>query len=265
MLKFAFILGLVAAPAMAHELWVEPLAYRISPDGNLTAHIVNGQDFEGVKLPFVPTRFAHFVAFTGDTVEQVSSRLGDSPALNQPAVAPGLNVIAYQARNSEVNYENWPKFQKFLDHKDLGDQQAGHVARGFPLENFKEIYSRYSKSLIGVGVAAGADKRVGLETEMVALTNPYTDDLSDGMRVQLFYGKDARANVQIEVFEKAPDDSVNIFMVRTDASGIATVPVQSGYVYMLDAVVLREPAAQLAADTGAAWETLWANMTFMAP
>jgi hypothetical protein len=34
---------------------------------------------------------------------------------------------------------------------------------------------------------------------------------------------------------------------------------------MLDAVVLREPAAQLAADTGAAWETLWANMTFMAP
>ena len=265
MLKFAFILGLVAAPVAAHELWIEPLDYQVPVEGKLTAHIVNGQDFAGVKLPFIPRRFAHFVALAGGEVQKVDSRIGDSPALDQPAVAEGLNVVAYQARNSDVTYENWEKFQKFLDHKDLGDQLANHEGRGFPLEDFKETYSRYSKTLIGVGNGAGADKRVGLETEIVAITNPYTDDLSGGVKVQLFYRTDVRANEQVEVFEKAPNGAVNIFMVRTNGNGIASVPVKSGHEYMLDAVVLREPAAQLAADTGAAWETLWANMTFMAP
>lgn len=265
MRKLAFILGLLAAPAAAHEFWLEPLAYQVEADGNLTAHIVNGQDFKGVKLPFVPQRFAHFITFVDGNSMQVSSRVGDNPALDQAPVSEGLNVVAYQARNSTVDYETWEKFKKFLDHKDLGDQLANHEARGFPLENFTEVYSRYSKTLIGVGSAAGPDKRVGLETEIVALTNPYTDDLSAGMRVQLFYLTNVRANEQIEVFQKDPSGAVGIFTVRTDGQGIATVPVISGHSYMLDAVVLREPAAQLAADTGAAWETLWANMTFMAP
>lgn len=265
MRKLAFIIGLLASPAAAHEFWIEPLTYQVEAEGNLTAHIVNGQDFQGVKLPFVPQRFAHFMTFSGDTGVKVESRIGDSPALDQPAVTEGLNIVAYQARNSTVDYENWEKFKKFLDHKDLGDQLANHESRGFPLENFKEVYSRYSKSLIGVGSAAGADARVGLETEIVALTNPYSDDLSGGVQVQVFYRQDVRANEQVEVFEKSPSGAVGIFTVRTNAQGIATVPVKPGFTYMLDAVVLREPAAKLAADTGAAWETLWANMTFMAP
>lgn len=265
MLKISFFLGLVAAPVAAHELWIEPLKYELEAETKLTAHIVNGQDFAGVQLPFVPRRFVHFVVLSGDKFQKVTSRIGDSPALNQSPVAKGLNIVAYQAHSQTVGYENWEKFQKFLDHKDLGDQLDNHESRGFPLEDFKEVYSRYSKSLVAVGDGAGSDKQIGLETEIVALTNPYTEDLSSGMKVQLYYRKDVRADAQIEVFEKALDDSVNIFLVRTDADGIATVPVKAGHDYMLDAVVLREPAEQLAADTGAAWETLWANMTFMAP
>jgi hypothetical protein len=67
------------------------------------------------------------------------------------------------------------------------------------------------------------------------------------------------------VFEKAPDETVIITTVRTDAEGIATVPVKSGYTYMLDAVVLREPSDEVAAETGAVYQTLWANLTFAAP
>jgi len=234
-------------------MWIEPLDYQVGTNDNLTAHIVNGQDFEGVKLPFVPRRFAHFVTFVGDDGAKVQSRIGDSPALDQAPISEGLNVVAYQARNADVTYETWEKFQKFLDHKDLGDLQADHVARGFPLEGFKEVYSRYSKSLIGVGNSVGADKRVGLATEIVALTNPYTDDLSSGMRVQLFYNNATRNNEQIEVFEKAPDGKLNIFTLRTNGSGIATVPVKSGHEYMLDAVVIRWCCDEYRHDTAPLW------------
>ena len=104
MRKLAFILGLLAAPATAHEFWLEPLAYQINLNSNLTANIVNGQDFEGVKLPFVPRKFTHFINFSGNNSAQVSSRLGDSPALNQAPVSEGLNIVAYQAVNLDVSY-----------------------------------------------------------------------------------------------------------------------------------------------------------------
>jgi hypothetical protein len=176
----------------------------------------------------------------------------------------GLNIVAYQSTAATITYANWEKFQKFVDHKDFGDVRPAHDARGLPDADFTESYTRYSKSLIGVGEGVGADVRIGLETEIVALTNPYTDDLTDGMQVQLFYGQDVRSDEQIEVFAKAPSGDVTVTLVRTNGDGIATIPVQSGTAYQLDAVVLRDATGQTLAD-GSVYETLWANLTFQAP
>ncbi len=261
----ALLFVLLTAPVTAHELWIEPRDYQIPADGKMIADLVNGQEFAGTKLPYLTQRFAHFVDVAGGKVAPVTGRNGDTPAVDIAATPDGLHVIAYQARNATVTYENWEKFQKFVDHKDLGDALSNHRARGMPEVDFIEVYSRYSKSLIGVGGSAGSDLRTGLETEIVALTNPYTDDLSGGMQLQLFYRQDVRANEQIEIFEKSPSGTVTIFMVRTNGQGIATVPVKPGHSYMADAVVLREPSDAVVIDTGAAWETLWANMTWGVP
>ena len=265
MRKLALLFAICAGPALGHEFWLQPTAYRVAADGRLTGNIVNGQNFDGVTLPYVPQRFVHFKDFTGDKSIDVPGRAGDTPALDMPALAEGLNVLAYHARYSTVDYENWEKFAKFAEHKDFGDLLARHQERGLPMEKFKELYARFSKTLIGVGNSEGADRRFGMETEIVALTNPYTDDLSEGMQLQLYYQADVRADSQIEIFEKAPDETVTIFLVRTDAQGIATIPVKSGFSYMADAVVLREPSEEKAEASGAVYETLWANLTFQAP
>lgn len=262
---FALILSLVAAPVAAHEFWIEPLAYQVAPDVKLEAHIVNGQEFAGGNLAYLPQRFANFVLFAGEVTTRVQGRPGDIPALNQDPVAEGLNVAAYQATNATVDYETWEKFQKFVDHKDFGDILSLHQARGLPEGGFSEVYSRYSKTLIGVGNSEGSDRRVGLETEIVALTNPYTDDLSGGFQMQVFYRNDVRANTQVEVFKKADDGTVTIDLYRTDDQGIATIPVEAGHAYMVDAVVLKEPGAELMEASGAVWQTLWANLTFAVP
>jgi len=65
-------------------------------------------------------------------------------------------------------------------------------------------------------------------TEIVALANPYTDDLSAGLPVQVFYDNAVRADAQVELFAKSADGSVEITTYRTDANGIATLPVQPG-------------------------------------
>lgn len=58
-------------------------------------------------------------------------------------------------------------------------------------------------------------------------------------------------DTQIEVFEKAPDGGVSVFMDRTDADGNATIPVKRGHRYMLDAVVLRP--LEVVDDDDPAW------------
>lgn len=262
---FALIVSLLASPVAAHEFWIEPLDYQIGANGKLEADIVNGQEFTGAKLAFLPQRFVNFLVFAGDQVARVEGRPGDQPALNQAPLAEGLNVAGYQAQNAIVTYENWESFQNFVDHKDLGDVRTRHSARGLSENGFKEVYSRYSKSLIGVGHSEGADRRMGLETEIVALANPYTDDLSGGMTVQVFYRDTMRADTQVEVFEKAANGAVEISLYRTDAEGIARFPVKPGFRYMVDAVVLREPTVALNERSNAVWETLWANLTFAVP
>ncbi|PJI91847.1 putative GH25 family protein [Yoonia maricola] len=261
----ALIFSLIAAPVVAHEFWIEPTAYQVSADTNLEANIVNGQEFTGAKLAYLPQRFVNFVLFAGEASARVEGRPGDMPALQQAPVADGLNIAAYQATNSVVSYETWEEFQTFVTHKDFGDVRSLHDARGLPDNGFTEVYSRHAKTLIGVGDSQGADRRVGLETEIVALTNPYTDTLDGGFSVQVYYRNDLRPDTQVEVFEKAPDSRVTISLYRTDADGIATFPVKPGYSYMVDAVVLREPSERLAAQSGAVWETLWANLTFGVP
>lgn len=115
---------------------------------------------------------------------------------------------------------------------------------------------------MAVGDGGGQDHAFGLLTEIVALANPYTDDLSGGMPVQVLYDGAPRPDAQVEVFAKQ-GEAVTISTVRTDAEGRALVPVSPGTRYMLDSVVLREVPA--GAFDGAVWESLWANLTFAVP
>lgn len=265
MRRFTLLLALLASPVSAHEFWLKPQAYEVAPNATMIVEIVNGSNFEGQKLPYLPQRFARFDDVVNGQPFAIKGRTGDSPAVSLPNPPEGLNVLIYQARNATVDYKDWATFVRFTEHKDFPGILDRHRARGFPEEAFTEVYSRYSKSLVGVGNSVGKDSRTGLETEIVALDNPFTDDLSGGMRFQLWYGNDVRANVRFEVYDRAPDGTVTRTFYKTDAQGIAKIPVTKGHEYMADAVLIREPADVLATQTGALWETLWANMTWMVP
>ncbi|WP_424179810.1 DUF4198 domain-containing protein [Yoonia sp. TsM2_T14_4] len=265
MRALSVIFCLLAVPATAHEFWIAPLDYQVSPYSKLQANLVNGEGFAGVTIPFLPRGILNALQFSGDQTAAITGRPGDTPALQMDPIGDGLAILGYQSAPASIEYANWDKFQAFVDHKDLGNLRAMHDARGLPDAGFTETYMRFSKSLVSVGSGAGADRRVGLETELVALTNPYTANLADGIAVQLFYRNDPRADAQIEVFVRSPEGEVTTSYIRTDADGIARVAVLPAHEYMLDAVLIREPAAPLQEATGAVWQTLWANLTFAVP
>lgn len=254
-----------ALPASSHEFWIEPQAYRIAPGGKLQGELVNGQLFEGSELAYLTMRFTRFSMASGMRQADVENRIGARPALDTAPLTEGLHVISYQSRMSTLGYSEWEKFLTFAAHKDFQDIEAIHDARGLPRTGFDEGYWRLAKSLIGVGHSAGNDFRQGMAVEFVTLDNPYTADMSNRLRVQLFYLDDIVADGQVELFEKSPDGTVEVTLHRTGADGIATLPVKAGHSYLIDHVVLREPSAELAAEADIAWETLWASLTLAIP
>ena len=257
----AFVLA--AVPASAHEFWISPQTYIIGAQDQLVADIRVGEDFKGGASAFLPSRFRRFDIVMDGTVYAVDGRIGDRPALAIDAPTDGLATVVHVTTDSLLTYREAVKFANFVNHKDFAWAIAEHAARGLPEAGFRERYSRYGKSLIAVGEGAGADQEVGILTEIVALANPYTDDLSGGFPVKVLYEGEIRPDTQIELFEKAPDGTVNITLHRTDAAGLATLPVKAGHEYLVDSVVMRAVEPVIVNDP--VWESLWASLTFMVP
>lgn len=254
----------ITGPAQGHEFWIDPVKFFVAAGEPIRADLRVGENYKGAASPYIPSRFRLFELAQGDRRVPVNGTMGDRPAVKHPA-RDGLTVILHETTDSTLNYAEFAKFEKFVTHKDADWVLEQHRARGLPESDFNELYSRYAKSLVSVGSAEGADREYGLLTELVALNNPYTDDLSKGLSVRVLYQGQPRQGAQVEVFERAPGGAVRVFTVQANASGVARVPVKAGNRYMLDSVVLREPSAEVAEKRRVVWESLWANLTFEVP
>lgn len=259
----AMALSLLPVLAAAHEFWIDPMDYIVPSKGALVATLRVGETFAGAEQSYLDRNFVRFDMQCGGTLEAVPGRAGDRPALNVAAPRDGLCVIIHQTRDYTLTYREWQKFVNFVEHKDFEGVLAEHAARGLPESEFVELYSRYAKSLIAVGDGAGDDAEVGLVTEIVAEANPYTDDMTDGLPIRVLYDGAPRADAQVELFARPPEGKVEVTLHRTDAEGRVTLPVQPGYSYLADAVVLRPLEAQ--AEKDPVWESLWASLTFAVP
>ncbi len=256
---------LLAPPAFAHEFWIDPLDFAPPPDAPVRAEIRVGQNFVGAGYSFNPQQFRRFDIVTADGVVPVEGRAGDRPALDMALPEPGLAILVHQTTDTRLRYTEWEKFVTFCTHKDFRWVLERHEARGLPRSDFRELYSRHAKALVAAGGdGAGQDRVVGLTVEIVALANPYTDDLSDGLPVQVVYQGQVRADVQVELFARDPDGEVSVSLHRTGPDGIARLPVVAGHSYLADHVVMREldPGDDPAAPV---WESLWASLTFAVP
>lgn len=259
----AALLLLAALPANAHEFWIEPFQYQVDSGERLQGHFKNGQEFEGTTLSYFDRSSSRYEMASAAGVVALTPRSGDNPALDVAAPAEGLVVVAHETTPSTVTYTEWPKFLNFLAHKDHREGVQQHRAAGWPTDRFQESYTRHVKALFAVGDGAGSDQEMGLATEFVALTNPYAAGFEGPMRMRLLHEGAPRGDAQVEVFERAPSGAVAITLHRTDAEGLAEIPVQPGHEYLLDAVVIQPLGAE---DPEApVWQSLWAGMTFKVP
>jgi len=264
-LAFAISITCIATVAKGHEFWIEPKSYQLVTGSDVVAELRVGQNFGGASQAYLPRNFRRFEYGSNGATAPLPGRLGDRPAARLETSGEGLVILIHETTDFKITWDEFEKFESFLKHKDAEWVLEAHQSEGLSQENVAEAYSRYAKTLVAVGSGAGSDFEAGLETEFVALENPYTDDMADGFDVRVLYQGTPRAGEQVEVFEKSDEGEVSVFTLQTDDSGMATIPVKPGFQYMLDSVVLRKPSEELASGRNVVWESLWANLTFAIP
>lgn len=263
-LIFAVTLALSAVSAKAHEFWLTAEDYTPAPGDTLRVGLRIGSEMKGSSLVYLPNDIVRFEVLQGETARPVTGRMGDNPALVMDGLTDGLAVVVHETMDSTLTYTDFAVFQRFIAHKNFAMALADHAARGLPEKNFRETYRRHAKSLVAIGSGAGSDRAVGLPIEIVALANPYTDDLFAGLPVLVLLDGAPRPDTQVELFQTAPDDSVTITLHRTDAQGRAILPMQPGMEYLVDNVVLR-PLPNDDPSAGPVWHSDWASLTFRTP
>jgi uncharacterized GH25 family protein len=264
---FVFVLYTLLIPnfSLAHEMWLDTKNFQPQIGDTVAIELRNGQNFKGINLSYFKNRIENFFWELNSAKTVVKSRSGDIPAMKTPALENGLMVVVYHSRPSTLTYKDWQKFDDFIQHKNLGLIEQVHESRNLSKTNFIESYKRFSKALIGIGPGQGNDRSYKLETEFVVLTNPYTEDTSNGITVLLLYQGIPRKHAQIEVFQRSSSGDVSVFYIKTNAQGKAIIDVLPGHDYLLDSVILRIPEGGTAQNSGAVWESLWAATTFSIP
>lgn len=255
----AFTLGNLAH---AHEFWLEPHQYRIDVNKTVQADIKVGQNFKGDTYAFFPNRFVRFELHHNGRERPISSRLGARPAAVQAVDSDGLTTLTYESTYSELTYDDPAVFDNFLTLDGLDWVRQAHQERGLPESGFTEVFRRFAKTYIGTGNAEGEDRLIGYPLEWRLEDNPYTLTGQAPLTATLFLNDEPSTGVLARVFMKSGNEDAEELRLITDENGQISIPFRADTAYLVSSVHMKEPPADVAEETGAVWESLWASAVF---
>ncbi len=246
--------------ANAHEMWIEPVNYEVKLNEKILAHEKVGQNFKGNEYSYLSSSYKSLKITLNDETLDVKSRIGDIPAIHEVAKTEGLVVLSAETTISDVKYKTWGKFETFIKNKGLDWVLKKHQERSLPVKNFTEAFSRYPKSLVKVGHGKGSDKILGMPLEWLAESNPYTT-VNDTIKLRLFWLGKPFANTHVGVFNKINNELIKTELT-TDDEGRVEIPKSKGGEFLINAVQMIKPSAEVVKQTDAVWESLWASITY---
>jgi len=242
----------------AHEFWLSPSTYLLPSGESLEVAFSFGDDFDRTDIAYIPQQSKRFEVHLGDANLSLAIDKPRDPAAKINGIPDGLAVLIYE-RNADLEvfiYNTPEKFESFLDTHGIKDdidwESATHPVA--------EKYNRFAKALVRVGAGFGQDKYLGMETEIVAVTNPYLPKGRETMSFELYAGGTLQPDRQIELYSKRlSDGAVTRSLHRTNADGRVKIDVAAGHEYLLNSITYRP-------SKGAEqFESLWASLSFVIP
>lgn len=261
------VLAMCAAPAAAHEFWLQPGAYSVAPGKRVAVAIRVGERFAGEPVARKTARIERFEVIPtrsgGKSVTPllVAGREGAEPAGSFTPQAPGLHTVVFRSNHAQITLEP-AKFDDYIKDKGqdaiLAERAKRRNSAAAPV---REIYSRCAKSLINVrGTVSGAapqDEPAGLTLEIIADFDPTAarEDAASRFLV-LFEGKPL-SNSLVTAYCRDPARESR---GRTDANGVVVLSIDARGPWLVECMHMRPTPGRNDAD----YESIWSSLTFEA-
>jgi uncharacterized GH25 family protein len=262
----AALFFLSAAPAIAHDLWLEPSGFVVPTGERVEVSLRLGHADAPETQRRDERRIVRFVAagpLGGDSAEEtpVLGFDGADPAGVLKPTGPGRYVLGYRTADalSELPAE---RFESYLEEEGLEAVSAARARRGESDAAGTERFSRAAKALVTVGssgeTADPADRRLGFRLELVAETDPLRWKSGDELPVRLWFEDEPAAGVLVDAFSL--DRPGETLRARTDAEGRVRLELPGPGRWVVAAVHMVEAPA----DTDQDWQSVWASLSFAA-
>jgi len=274
-------MGLMAAPALAHDFWIEPTSFRPVAKAPVGLSLLVGEHFTGDTLPRNPQLLRRFVVVGPDGEAPVAGIAGTSPAgLLAPAKA-GLYIVGYESRQTIAEMDR-DTMETYIEEEGLAAQLSAAKAADFPV---KDAFSRSAKTLLLVPedkkaptkvASAGSPKAgspkagtqsskarydhlLGLPLELVPLANPHELAGDRKLPLKLLYRGKPLSGILVSALHQ--DDPLHPVQGTTDDDGQVRLLLSRPGPWLIKAVRIERTQASSEAD----YESLWASLTFEVP
>ncbi len=261
-LRISALLVLVAVWAPAHDLYLMPAKFAVSPGDKLVISVHNGDAFPGSEGTTDPRRLMEARLSDGSVIDDFRT-LGKGTHGIAEVRKKGLIWASLYTSPNFIELESFP-FELYLTQEGLGHASDYRMSHKEGAKSGREVYSKFAKTLLVSGGSTcdgGFDKPLGMMIEFVPEANPAALKAGDSLPVRvLFRGKPA-PGLQVEKAWVIPGEKQGKHAIvgKTDAVGRIQIPVDAAGKWRLHTVLMeRLPADRKDAE----WGSFWASMTF---
>jgi len=255
---------LIAAPAAAHDFWLQLSPWRAPAKANVHVEFLVGHAGDVAPWSMRPERIVSIVSRGPGGVEDQREALsfpeGDRNGGAEIRLSKeGTHHIAMETTNTAYSDLPAPEFNAYLEKEGITHAIEARSRSGQEDERGRERYSRRAKALVQIGGKRTAEALapVGQTLEIVPIDNPFSLRDDDPLRVEVRYRGAPLAGALVH-FESLEFGLLPRIEKRTDSAGIVAFDFPKRGAWKLN-TVWTEP---ITGDPRAEWETVFSSLTF---
>ncbi|MCP5052537.1 MAG: DUF4198 domain-containing protein, partial [bacterium] len=149
LLLIIFIFLLIPNFMPAHDMWLVPGEFHVTPGQPVVLFINTGMDFPKSLNSVSPERVKHSVLVGKSTKEKLTGLTvkGKSLTANCTVKKPGTYIAAISLHPKEIKMDA-KEFNEYLLHDGLSDVHKLRKKEGILDQDAVEYYSKYGKTII---------------------------------------------------------------------------------------------------------------------
>ncbi len=234
--------GLVSLPVTAHDFWLQPSQFWVSPGAAVPMTFLVGHGGVRQRTNIGSDRFNVFRTTGPGGVTDRKGSLSNSKKGAEASLsfaAPGT-YVAYFSTSSILSELPSLRFNDYAAAEGLTLVTRHRAAQGKTDAPGREFYSRRGKALLQVGLPGKAAQPqvtapVGLSLEIVPLVNPYQPGPASSLPVQVLYQGRPLAGALVKLNDLNADERP-VEVRRTDTNGRADFQIKRSGLWQLNVV-----------------------------